>query len=246
MGRLRTWGVVQRRRFSTSAQNLYHSRERRKSLYDPKYGLQQSHSYKVADSGFAVGAAFPNRARTITFAVTIRRSSAAAHGVIFEAGDATTGLAIWIPAGGSDISASVGDAGAGGATVTAANVLPVDGAEARVVVSVIPSTGELRLWVDGKLLGAATASTAPLPNGWAADSPAGVEAIAGTVTARVPIADRVALTAAAIITPVTAYDGQRPRQFGAGVSVAVVPTANLIAESGDNLIAEDGVNLISE
>ena len=193
----------------------YFQRKRHCGLMDPARGLFVTHRFVAADSGFDVGDRFPVRTAPVTFSVTIRRdASAAAHGIIFEAGDATTGLALWIAGNGQDVMAAVGDVGNGGATATVTSAVMAAGQTIRIVVSVVPGTGELRLWVNGRVARAASV-TKPLPNGWAADSAAGIGQVSGAVSARVPAADRISLVGAAIASPIFAFDGQRPQHFGA-------------------------------
>lgn len=224
----------------------YAARERRRGHHDPARGLFRTHRYVSGDSGFDVGDAFPDRDRPATFAVDVRRDTPSAQGIVFEAGDATTGLVIWVPMGGDDISASAGDAGDDGVTLTATDVLEADGQVARVVFAVIPGTGEARLWVNGEIRAAGVAVNGALPNGWASDSVAGIGEVQGTVSSRVPAADRITLVNASIVSTVDAFAGQRPRHFEAGVTSMPVVVTFKITEAGDFKVTEAGDFKVTE
>lgn len=186
--------------------------ERRKSQYDPYFGLSRTHSYPVGTVNIITGTAFPVRTREVTVACEVTIDSAAPAGVIFELGSATTGLAIWIAAADRKLMAAVGDSAANtGVTLTG----PVckNGQRLRIVLAVVPSNGKARLWVNGKLWAWGTAVTTPLPNGWS-DSEAGmVGGVKTSVTTRVAVGDRIALVNASVVAPVSVYVNQRPRQF---------------------------------
>lgn len=224
----------------------YYARRRALAHADPKLGLAGTHTFRAADSGFDVGDAFPNRARAITVAVKVKRTASTARGIIIEFGNGTTGMALWIAGNNEDIVACAGDVGAGGVTSTASNVLQTDGQTASVVFSVIPGSGEFRLWVNGKLRDRDAAATTPLPNGWAADSAGGIGEVSGTASDRIPAGDKITLVGAAMISPVTVYDGQRPRHFNAGVTSVVSILGAILTESGDFLTTEVGDHLIAE
>lgn len=194
---------------------LHAMRERRRSFADPAKGLLRTHAFVQAASPFNDGAAFPAKDRQVTFAVDVRRDDTGARGVVAELGDSTTGLAIWVPNGGTDISACAGDVGADGVTVTAEDVLAANGQLASVVVSVIPGNGKMRIWVNGALMAAGEASGGSLPNGWAADENGGIGEVATTCTDRVPAGDKISLVNASIVSLLSAFVGQRPRQFNA-------------------------------
>lgn len=195
----------------------YNARERRRGHVDPGLGLFLTHRFRASDSGFDVGDAFPDRNRPITFAVDVRRNDTGARGIVFEAGNDTTGLAIWIPSGGTDVSACAGNSGENGVTVTAENVLATDGQIARVVFSVIPGSGQARIWTNGELRGRGVSDAGVLPSGWAADSLGGIGEVQGSVSPRVPAGDRITLVNASIVSSVSVFRGQRPRQFNDAV-----------------------------
>ena len=197
----------------TGGAAYYHARRRRRGHQDPAHGLFGTHSFVEADSGFDVGDSFADRTVPITFAVEVERTAASAQGIIVELGNSTAGLAIWILSGGTDIGACAGDAGDDGVTLTASSVLVADGQSARVVFSVVPSTGEARLWVDGELQARGASVNSPLPNGWSSDSAAGIGEVSGSATNRVPGGDKVSLANAVFVSPLRVYQGQKPRQF---------------------------------
>lgn len=190
---------------------LFHGRERRRSQADPRLGLFRTHRYVKADSGFDVGDAFPVRTGPLTVAVKVERTGASPNGIVFEMGDATTGLAIYFD--GTTLGACVGDAGAGGVTLELADALTVVGQRLDIVFSVIPGNGKARLWVNGDMVLGSAAGDGSLTNGFAADSAAGIGEVSGTVTGRVPAGARVTLADISIVSPVSLYRGQRPRNF---------------------------------
>lgn len=202
---------------SVDQATLYHSRERRAGFVDPSKDLFRTHAYTVQDSPFDDDAAFTeaDRDAPITVEAWVRRTATGARGIVVEVGDATTGMAIWIPDGGTDISACAGDAGDDGVTVTAADVLAADTQLAKVVFAVIPGTGQARLWVNGRLHAAGAAVNGALPNGWAAGEDGGIGEVATTCSDRIPVGDQITLTNAAVVAPVSFFRGQRPRQFTA-------------------------------
>lgn len=200
----------------------YEARERRRGHIDPGLGLFQTHRFALSDSGFEVGDAFPDRDSPLTVSVTVRRDSSSAQGVMFEAGSEVTGLAIWIPSGGTDVSACAGNSGENGVTLTAKNVLLADGQTVRVTFSVIPGNGEARLWTDGEVRARGAAVSGQLPDGWGGTGTGGVGEVQGGVSSRVPVGDRITLTGATVTTPVVGFVRQRPRQFDD--AVVGVPT----------------------
>lgn len=203
-----------------SSSGRFFMRERRRKLRDPRLGLFGTHSFPDNTTNIATDSVFPNRAQPITFAVDLRRTGAAPVGVVFEVGDATTGLAIWVPTGTTDVAFAAGGTGNNGVTLTANGAIAGLGVLARVVVAVIPGTGHGRLWINGQLQGAARAVAGSFPATWAASGPTtnegAVGEIDGTVTARVPVGDRVPLADVSIVTPVRGFQGQRPQHFFTG------------------------------
>lgn len=217
----------------------FHARDRRKSLYDPSFELFRTHTFAPDATGILTGAVFPSRVQPITVAVTVRRTGATPQGIIFELGSALTGLALWFDSTDGRIYAGLGNATVGGTFVTWVDTdvvfldgddvewfggtedgegltlqgpAPPIGQKLRIVLSTIPSVGKARLWVNGDLV-AADGVVGGFPNGWSDTGPGAVADLDTDVTTRVALADRVALTDAEVISPVTVFHKQRPRQF---------------------------------
>lgn len=199
----------------------YHKRERRRTRVDPALGLFQTHSFVAADSGFDVGDAFPDRTRPITIAVDIRRSGSSSNGIVFELGNAATGLAIWVT--GSAVYACAGNSAAdAGVTLNVSNGIANTGSLMRIVFAVVPGTGAARLWVNGKLRAARTSANGALVDGFSADASGGIGAVSTAVIARVPAAQRVTLANVAIVGPVRVFAGQTPRSFNDQIEESAV------------------------
>ena len=224
----------------TSVAFKFHARERRKSLYDPAFGLFGTHTFAPDATGILTGTVFPDCTKPITAAVTVKRTGASPQGVILELGSSTTGFAIWFSGADDKLYAAAGDG-----TVVANDVIWIDGdvywtdgdivwlgdplytadgltltgpespqgQVIRIVFSVIPGAGKARLWVNGVLVANGTESGGFGANGWSDAEAGAVGQISGSATSRVPMADRITLTNAAIISPVTMFHNQRPRQF---------------------------------
>lgn len=190
----------------------FHNIERRKSLYDPSYELFRTHQFAYNASGILTGTVFPVRSQAITVAVTVKRTAASPTGIILEFGSATTGLAIWFAVADGKIYAAAGDAAAADG-VTLAGLAPPQDQIIRIVFSVIPESGKARLWLNGQLVAHGVSTNNDMPNGWSDGGNGAIGAVDGTVTTRVPVADRVTLANAVILSPANAFHNQRPRQF---------------------------------
>jgi len=190
----------------------FHARERRKSLYDPMFELFRTHQFAYNITGIATGDVFPDRTLPITMGVTVKRTAASPTGIIAEFGDATTGLAIWFAVADGKIYAAAGDAVAADG-ITLAGIAPPQDQIVRIVFATIPGSGKARLWLNGQLVAHGEASGGVFPNGWSSIANGAVGAVDTTVTTRVPVADRIALANAVILSPVKVAQNQRPRQF---------------------------------
>ncbi len=218
----------------------FHARERRKSLYDPSYGLFRTHQFAPDASDIATGDVFPSRALPVTMAVTVKRTGVSPQGVILEFGSSITGIALWFSGADDKLYAAAGDG-----TVLASDIIWLDGditwldgditwlgdpeytedgltltgidspqgQVLRIVFSVIPSVGKARLWVNGHLAAHGQESGGFVTNGWSDDEVGAIGQVSGSVTSRVPEADRITLANAAVISPVNVFQNQRPRQF---------------------------------
>jgi len=181
----------------------------RKGRQNPAFSLFRTHSF---DSSIATGTAFPVRTEPITFSTKIKITNTTPAGVVFELGSATTGVAVWIAAADRKIYAGLGDASAAdGVTLTGPVVK--NGQELEIVLACIPANGKARLWMDGVLVASGQAANEEFPNGWADTEAGAVGAVGTSVTTRVPVGDRISLTGASVVHPLSAYQNQRPRQF---------------------------------
>ena len=215
----------------------FHSKERRKSLYDPSFELSRTHQFDYDATGLVTATSFPDRTKPITFAVTTKVTAGSPTGIILEFGSAIVGAAIWYAVADGKIYAAAGNAGAttgvealwingditfidndttwfdgdGGGGITLAGEAPPLSQITRIVFSVIPGSGKGRLWVNGKLVAAGDGGL--MASGWADTGNGAIGDVEGIVTTRVSVADRVALANAVILSPVNVFQNQRPRQF---------------------------------
>lgn len=155
----------------------------------------------------------PRRDQNITIRIRLELTDVNPLGVIFEFGGATTGMALVCNDGLLELHA--GDAGDDGVTVAVAAAMPdlTVGRIYDIVTSVRPGTGEARLWVNGRMMGRATAVNGQLPNGWADANDSGIEVIEGTLTSRVMAPEDVDLEEARVAGNIEVYAGQIPRHF---------------------------------
>lgn len=191
----------------------FHSRERRRSLAGV-LELFRTHVFAIPTASVAV-AAFPdpNRDRPFTIRTAVQITGAAAAGLIFEFGDATTAMALFL-SGGQVLTARAGDAGASDRALASwdfGDTFP-DGMTLDIVVAVRPGDGRIRIWVGGNEVARATATNGKLDNGWAAAS-TGAFAAAAQGALPADVTETGAPSDFLVITPLSAYVGQVPRHF---------------------------------
>lgn len=217
---------------------MYFARKRRKSLFDPSFRLKRTHTFPIGTTSIITGdVLFPSRNKAITVAVTVRRTGANPAGVVFELGSSIVGLAIWFAAADDKIYAAAGnksdftdnvwvdgdvsfvdgdisfiDGDPGTEGLTLEGTAPPIGQKVRIVFSVIPTTGKARLWINGDLVASGDAEGA-FPNGWSDAGAGAVGEVNTTITERVAVGDRITLADVDIISPVSIFVNQRPRQF---------------------------------
>lgn len=180
----------------------FHARERRKSLYDPAYELHVTHNLGFSGT-FDTGALFPDRNRPITFSTWVKKTPAAANGIIFEAGGSGAGIAMWV--NNTTLGIAAGDGtGTRGVSATANAVFLGDDLDYRIVASIFPQTGEVCVWVRGKPVISSVADAGRLNGQWGGTDSGGVAQVGGSVNTRVPAASRVALAGAVITKQVKA------------------------------------------
>ena len=200
----------------TTPQELFHARERRKSLLDPTFELFRTHQFLAADNPIDVSAVFPVAGTgdvPVTVAWTLARSGTTPTGVIWEIGaSGGAGVGAWVEAATGDVLVAAGDSGADLVTLRALDPIPTGSGAKRFVYSLIPGTGAARLWVNGELVALGAATGVALSDGWVDGGDGAVGDIEGTMVG-VSSPDDIALADADIIGPVSLYLGQRPRQF---------------------------------
>lgn len=162
---------------------------------------------------------FPDRDAPITFVADIRiLVNAGVHkGLVFEFGSDVNGAAVWIDDDkiGFTIGNGVVDtvAAATGVFDFGSEIPP--GLEAIIVLAIRPGDGKARLWFNSRRLIAAEASGGTFTAGLWADTGDGSYASApnGTTPLNVPAASRVIPDGFELISPLSVYQGQIPRQF---------------------------------
>lgn len=192
--------------------SFFKAQRRRLGRVDPSRGLFRTHGYEPDETGIATGDVFPDKSLPITISTRIKITGATPGGIIFELGSSSVGLAIWLNAATGKLFTAVGDS-ASDDGVTLEGPVVVEDQILNIVLSAIPSNGKARLWINGSLEAHGTAVGGELPNGWSDDGEGAVGGVEGTITTRVDVADRVALSGAQVVSLVSAYYNQRPRQF---------------------------------
>ena len=211
MTRLKALGAIGQAAF-------FHTRERRRSLAGVPEMYRTHQIYggtAMAVASIDTGSIFPARDILVTFKTAIRiTDNAGQHrGLVFEFGDSTTGVALWI--GDQTIGFHAGDSGTtDGATATFDNgaELPV-GLELDLIAAVRPGSGLVRLYGNGREIarGAASGGAA---SPWASGAAGSFAAAAqGTVPTDVPVASQGAPAGFEVIEPLSVYVGQIPRHF---------------------------------
>jgi len=182
----------------------FHARESRRGRANPFLGLFQTHSF--LSGSIDTDAFFPDRAKSITFHISLVITGASPVGVVFELGSAGNGLAVWIASADRTLRAAAGDSMTG-----PEGVGPVvsEGQRLAITFAIQPAAGKARLWVGSDLVIAMEGITAE----WADSGDGSIAQVAGTVTNRIDPADRVPLSDAAVVSPLDAALGQVPRQF---------------------------------
>lgn len=186
-------------------------RQRNKGRRDVVSGLHQTHAFVEADNPIVTGDSFPDRDRDLTVAVDIRISAAAINGIVFELGGGTAGFSLVVASNFAAIYA--GETGDDGVVAIANNVPNVAGQLVRIVAATRPGTGEVWLWINGKLSARATSVNGAFSNGWATSLDGAVGETANTVHPDVPGPQAVALANAQVVGPARIYNGFLPKNL---------------------------------
>ncbi len=198
---------------------LHQLRENRRERHTLISGMAQTAHLFASDNPLVTADLFPDRQPPVTFAMRVRRDTVAASGILFEFGGVLSGCAAWID--GAELGFAAGDAaGNTGVDLTIADAFPVDGQVFDVVFNAEPaspfnpSNSRIRVWIDGKLRGSAEAvSVFPAsPDGWSDSGDGAIGDVDGTVTPRVPVAQRIALVNATIAGGLRVFFRQTPRR----------------------------------
>lgn len=192
--------------------------ERRKGLQDPMLGLAWTNLLGFSNSPIVTADEFPDRTRPVALGCQVHVKGAAATGVVWEFGSATSGAKVVIDGGNLYVAAGNGAA----ATATGVDGVHADarlkaaGNVLRVTMALIPDLGLAQVWVDSELvLRLATPGEVPFLNGEWADSGNGAvgAAAVGTISQR----NAPTVTGAPVDFEVSeqfkAAMGQIPRQF---------------------------------
>lgn len=195
----------------------FNSRKQRLSLVDPAFPLSRTHTFDHDEAAIDTDAAFPDRDKVITFAMAIKRSGASSNGVLFTLGGSTRGVAAAIDGTGLIFAAGAVAASDDGVDITAANVFLGTGIPYRLVFSVHPNKGRVNLWVNGGSHTFGTSVNGTFNGDWGGTSNGAVGQVgAGGIIDRIPAGQRVTLADTLIVTPLSVYQNQLPRQFNAG------------------------------
>lgn len=195
---------------ATAPSALYHHREARRGRHDPSGALYITARFDSGDNPIDTDAAFPDRGLPITVAMVVKRTAAGSNGLLFDFGGTTTGFAAYLD--GADLGFAAGAAvGTDGGLITVSSALPATSQNFRLVFTVVPGFGVMRVWIDGLIKGAL--ETASM-SAWAGTGDGAIgDAGAGGTTARVPAPQAVTLANAAVVGPARFYYSQRPRQL---------------------------------
>lgn len=203
-------GRETRKRRKSNRNNI----SRRNTLFDPAYELAKTLSQRsgTIDSSLI----FPNKNTAFTVAVDITVSGGAPGGVILDLGSSTTGLALWFDTDTNKIGFAVGDGtGDDGISGLSDFTFTTLNQQLKIVASVLPGTGDIRLWVNGKLEIREQSASYNLPNGWGDDTTGQIGNIGTSINPRVPVNSRIALTDISINGSLDFYKNQKPEHFNA-------------------------------
>lgn len=196
---------------------LFYARERRRSLAGlPR--LSRTHRYPIPTATIPAAAWVADvRNAPVTFQTAIRiTSGVSATGLVFEIGNATTAIALYLDTTvGGSITLRAGGAAVGSfAEAVFEDLLSPfpDTIEFDIVASVRPGDGRARLWINGNEAARDTASGGALSAGWAAASDG---AFAAAATGALPgdVTQTGAPTGFEVIEPLSGYARQFPRHF---------------------------------
>lgn len=190
----------------------YNARERRLSLAGVPE-LSRTHRFAIPTASIAAGQ-FPAAAlsRPVTFWTGVRFGAGAHSGLVFEFGNATAAIALYVD--GQVLTLRAGSAAAGDfveATYDRGAAFP-EGLRLDLVAAVHPGTGRARLWANGLEVARGEASGGALPAGWAASS-TGAFAAAAQGALPADVTQTGAPANFAVVRPLSAYVGQAPRHF---------------------------------
>lgn len=182
---------------------------RRRSQRDPSHKLFRTHQFLEADNPGSTDA-LPDKDIPITFSIFIERSDAGSDGVLFNVGDGTR--AATLAHDGATLYFAVGSTGGAAAMITATSAIPALDERYFIAAAILPATGQLSLWVNGKLYGNIQTTNKNFGGDWCSSS-AAIEVGEGTaVNGLIPVAADGALSDA-VAGPLNIFDGQRPQQL---------------------------------
>jgi len=194
----------------------YHARERTRSFRNPAIDLDKSRSFISGAGTIDVPAEITDhglQGLPATFETEIQITGLAASGLVFEFGDAVTGIKVCLD---SDTFSIVAGDAAGNAGVDISDIaigkLGLIGSILHLVIAVNPGKRQLRFWIDGKLRGRAD-SVAAMTNGWTGTGDGSVgEAAEGAMVSR-GTPDITTAPSDFTVSPLNVYWKQLPKQM---------------------------------
>ena len=194
--------------YELASVTAHHNRMRQKSRRTIVSKLFRTHTL-ASGATFAPGTLFGTLDQPIVWAAYVTRNNAVTQGVVWESGTTTRAAAVWFDD--ADVGCCFGrEAAADGVTVTAVGACPSATGSYAIIASCVPSTGTANLWVNGDLVGSATASSGGFSTTWTGTAGGGVGVVNTGVGNRVPLAQRVNLSGAVFDRAVEVYNLQYP------------------------------------
>lgn len=129
----------------------FYFRERRKNSFDPTFKLFGTHRFAEADGSFNPGASFPSLQTPITFRIELRRTAATSNGVIFKTGESSRGLILSLLGDQLTLAAGGGSGTDDGIDGVSSSIIN-QGVRYTIVVALLPSTGEVKVFVNGRVV----------------------------------------------------------------------------------------------
>lgn len=191
----------------------YHARQRKRGLRSlpdlhRTYELKNPLDDTILETAILTSAAFPDQSSPFTWHTRVSIGTIVG-GLVFELGGSAGAAACWIET--DKVGWRAGGATGGGldaAAIYTHSSTWGDGTILDLVGTVIPGSGEVRLWIDGDLV-AQDASDSPMPL-WGT-SEAGTFGLAALGALPTDVAETGAPNGFDVIAPFSIYQNQVPR-----------------------------------